>query len=756
MDSKWQPSVGGRHLGFLVGAAIAAAIALANPGRAEAGEYTINACQADADNFASSAFEDFATRGMRWRRACDPLGPGLRGLVTANVVRSGHIAQGAQSSFVLAAPPGTSFSRLRWSGHAQRRDCRYALQLFAERADGSDATIKNVRANHGCPHSELAQASSWPKPRAFDLGGATRIVQRVVCVGASSAEFCSGRGLNYMQTFTAEATVVDTSSPAVTVLADGPLARGEWVGGMQSVGYEASDNVGVRRAQAWLGGPSLANEARPCDYAQRVPCQNGTGRLQLDTRQVPEGSEPLHVSAEDAAGNSADSSQVTAHIDNAAPGTVPVAVEGGEGWRNRNAYAVGWANAPEPDRAPIVAAHYRLCRVGSGDCVADSRAGTALAGVSGLAVPAPGEWEFRLWREDAAGNQQPDNASVPVRFRFDPEPPQLGFENPSAADPTRVSVQVTDPISGLGGGGIEISRVGSGIWQSLGTTDENSHLIAHIDDAALPPGDYELRATAYDQAQNLASTAQTLDGRPMKLKLPLRVASSLRAGVVTTQKVWRTVRHGGKPHKVRHTVKRLVPRATFAFGQHVTLAGVVTDRDGRALGGVAVQVYSRKGEADESLVGTTTTGTEGRFKYPIDARASEAFRFVYGGTATRLPVDGGATVLVPGSSTFDVTRSRILNGQSVVFSGRVRGRPLPERGKLVELQVWLTDEWSTFRTIRTKGDGRWRLPYRFERTCGIQVYGFRARLPGEAVYPLESGHSRRLNVRVKGRQCSTG
>jgi hypothetical protein len=58
-----------------------------------------------------------------------------------------------------------------------------------------------------------AQASSWPKPRAFDLGGATRIVQRVVCVGASSAEFCSGRGLNYMQTFTAEATVVDTSSP---------------------------------------------------------------------------------------------------------------------------------------------------------------------------------------------------------------------------------------------------------------------------------------------------------------------------------------------------------------------------------------------------------------------------------------------------------------------------------------------------------------------------------------------------------------
>lgn len=64
--------------------ALAAALAItlvgfASPGRAKAGEFTIDACQADAGNFASGAFEDFATRGMRWRRACDPLGPGLRG-----------------------------------------------------------------------------------------------------------------------------------------------------------------------------------------------------------------------------------------------------------------------------------------------------------------------------------------------------------------------------------------------------------------------------------------------------------------------------------------------------------------------------------------------------------------------------------------------------------------------------------------------------------------------------------------------------
>jgi hypothetical protein len=127
-------------------AGILAVASLASPPRAAAGEFTIDACQTDAGNFASTAFENFATRGMHWRRACNPLGPGLRGLVTANVVSTGKVAHGAQSAFVLEAPPGTAFSRLRWSGHAQRRDCRYALQMYAVRPAGSDATIKNVRA----------------------------------------------------------------------------------------------------------------------------------------------------------------------------------------------------------------------------------------------------------------------------------------------------------------------------------------------------------------------------------------------------------------------------------------------------------------------------------------------------------------------------------------------------------------------------------------------------------------------------------
>jgi hypothetical protein len=44
--------------------------------RAAAGEFAVANCQADPLNLSNRAFDDFATRGMKIRRACDPEGPG--------------------------------------------------------------------------------------------------------------------------------------------------------------------------------------------------------------------------------------------------------------------------------------------------------------------------------------------------------------------------------------------------------------------------------------------------------------------------------------------------------------------------------------------------------------------------------------------------------------------------------------------------------------------------------------------------------
>jgi hypothetical protein len=732
-------------------------LALLPPGRAEAGEYTIATCQASGA-FESGAFEVFATRGMKWRRACNPLGPGLRGLVTANVARGGHVPVGAESGFVLEAPPETSFQRLRWSGYAHRRDCRYALQLYAVKPEGATVAIRDVRADHGCPgNAKEAQASSWPRPTSYELGGATRIVQRVICAGAPQAEFCSAKGQNYLQTFVAEATVVDPTPPSVSVVADGPLPRGEWVRGTQSVGFEASDNTGIRGVEAWVAGEEDGSASETCEYSQRVPCPDGSGLIQVDTTKLPEGTQQLHLAAEDASGNAGESAPVTVKIDNTAPAAVPIAVEGGEGWRSRDGFNVVWADPPEPDRAPITAATYRFCRVGGSECSTGTVGGEGVSAIPDLTVPAPGEWEARMWRTDAAGNVQPENASLPVRLRYDPEPPKIGFEDQDPSDPTRVSAAVSDAISGVAGGGIELSRAGSGIWQTLPTTLEaESHLVTRIDDAALPAGEYELRADASDRAGNLAATTERTDGQAERLTLPLRATTSLGAGVLERHTVRKTVRRHGKRHKVKHTVTELVAARTVGFGAGVRFEGSLTDGAGGSVAGATVLVYSHPPEEEETQVAILTTGAEGDFEYAEKAEQSAGLRFVYQGTATSLPTEAHAEVLVHGGSTLKVDKAHVLNGQSVLFSGRVEGRPLPAAGKLVELQVLLAEEWSTFETTRTGPDGAWSIRYPFRRSCGKEVFLFRPDVPGEAAWPLLPGTGPRVAVHVRGRPCSTG
>ena len=249
-----------RHIAF-VATVVGVALLVSRP--AAASEFTINACQADRAEFSTQAFDDFANRGMMWKRACDPEGPGLRGLVTANVVRAGRVARGARSYFVLNAPSGTRFARLSWSGQARRRDCRYALQVWAARPDGPSVAIKNVRANRGCPMTGHAQAAGWPGAHNYNIAGATKIIQRVLCVGSTKTPYCSARSLNYIRTFKAQATVVDVSPPGVTITRDNAFTRGEWVRGSQTVRYSALDNVGVRRSREGGRGGTRAGRGSP-------------------------------------------------------------------------------------------------------------------------------------------------------------------------------------------------------------------------------------------------------------------------------------------------------------------------------------------------------------------------------------------------------------------------------------------------------------------------------------------------------------
>ena len=116
-----------------------------------------------------------------------------------------------------------------------------------------------------------------------------------------------------------------------------------------------------------------------------------------------------------------------------------------------------------------------------------------------------------------------------------------------------------------------------------------------------------------------------------------------------------------------------------------------------------------------------------------------------------LPAAGQVSLTVPAAGSFKPSRRKLANGQRLVFAGRVHSLPVPATGKLIEVQVKQPNgPWTTFRTLRSDDQGRWRLPYRFTRIRCHTRLRLRANIPAEAGYPFAAGHSRVRRVLVRG------
>ncbi len=297
-----------------------------------------------------------------------------------------------------------------------------------------------------------------------------------------------------------------------------------------------------------------------------------------------DGTQALAVNATDAAGNVSRDGPITVRVDNTAPGAVAVDLDGGDAWRNTNDFDLSWTNAPEGDRAPISGAYTKICSSTGTACSTKGHPGGNISSLPNTTVPGPGEWQLRLWRQDAAGNQEPANASVPITLRFDPEPPELAFETSPSSDPTLISVAVTDKISGLAGGQIEIEQARFRYMASAEHTSvQGSRLVARVDDSLLPPGVYQVRATARDRASNQNSTDRRTNGQPMTVTLPLRITTTMKAGVVGERIVSRVIKRRGKRRRVRRRVETVRQQARVEYGEQVDIEGRLQNRDGQPI-----------------------------------------------------------------------------------------------------------------------------------------------------------------------------
>ena len=165
---------------------------------------------------------------------------------------------------------------------------------------------------------------------------------------------------------------------------------------------------------------------------------------------------------------------------------------------------------------------------------------------------------------------------------------------------------------------------------------------------------------------------------------------------------------------------------------------------------IAVATQPRSGGRLRRPCAWSTTDAAGRFSFAHRRGAIADLAIRYDGTRFTRPAIAEVRVLVRAPSSIAVDRRFALNGQAVSFRGRLTRGPIPDGGKLIDLQAFYRGRWRTFATPRTDSRGRWSYDYRFEATTGVVTYRFRARIRREAAYPYELGRSRVVRVTVRG------
>jgi hypothetical protein len=728
------------------------------PASANAGTYDVYACGGPA-GAVQRAFAPVADAQMEAYSICPPQSGVGTGIATKASSRGGLAAYGAGAYQVFTAPPGTSLEKVSFNVGAIRLVNYWSVGIVA--FDGDYNADGNLP--YGCYHGDDGCRVGTPtfslRVEAPLFGRSrfrfeTRCWNMAGCDVSASPFSPANRAL-----FSAANVVVRIQDGTLPSIAPhhGAVWSDGWHHGREEAWASLSDNAGIMSMRIYADGgllqsadfrdPSLPEWAQ-CDFTLPKPCKDFyPAGLPVDTAALADGEHTVRLEAVDAAGNVAAADHRML-VDNHAPAKAAgVTVEGGEDWHAANDFTVRWTN-PGAQVAPIAAAHYELCDVGNGgSCTRGTVAAAEIDGLSRLAVPAPGEYALCVWLEDAAGNQDPDRRSDPVRLRFDDEPPSVTFAASDPSHPTHVAALLADRGAGVADGGIEIRRDGESGWRDLRASLRGATLAAEVDDLALPDGLYEVRAHARDRAGNERTSDRRADGSTMQLRLPLRV----RTGVVLARRGLRNCRRRARGRPQRCRPASAGGRAIVLKRRRAKVAGSLLTALGDPIAHARLTVSEQVRTGGPARVVTRLeTDGRGRFSFVAVQGPSRTIRFDYAGTPLVKPATGELRMLVPAESSIRVDRRRVRNGDAVLFTGRLIGGRVPEGGKLIDLQAYYRGGWRTFATPRSDRRGRWAYRYRFGATRGVVRYRFRARIRREAAYPFELGYSRRVRVTVLG------
>ncbi|MCW3047304.1 MAG: Fibronectin type domain protein [Solirubrobacterales bacterium] len=500
----------------------------ASTDRALAGGVDLTACASDgAENLFD--FADWSGGSVYAGHAC-PANYSTQG-VMSRTTGAAAVANWTAAA-IFRAPLGTSIT-----------DIHGDINIVDDQVGASGWTAGLTDESgywfYGGPGNASGVYSSYGQwvPFDYNVGSLQQFALSAVCVWASCPSK-SGNPYAYVTMRNIRVHLVDFSVPDLTN-GRGQLwttnAASEWLSGVHSAGFDAGDNMGIKRAWIDIDGGLAKERVGGCDYHLRKPCDDYPTILDLDTAGLSDGYHTVTIKAQDAADN-VNALSHTFRVDNHAPdkpSTPTLAGAAASTWRTTNSFTVNYANPGTGGGSPNSSSDVQVCKVdpvtGNADesqCMTP-QSGAAPSGTNTFGVPTTGEFKARVRVHDALYTGAWSDWSP--RLRFDDtvpgqarEPHLNGWINNAEAQTFTIQppnpAQFAHPASGIAGYAVtkDGSTPGAAITDPAGATSET----ATVSLSGLPNGVNTIKARAISGA-GLPATNANVESQDVKIdRLP--------------------------------------------------------------------------------------------------------------------------------------------------------------------------------------------------------------------------------------------
>jgi hypothetical protein len=399
--------------------ALLAAFVAAAP--ASAGTYTVYSCGGPAGGY-NGLFRGQADGGMTAYPASCPAGPNRsnddNGLVARAVKQNGSTCWLCGAYLIMDAPGGAQIGEVRADVNMDRpysTSPYWSLDIVGFGIDGDRGINTNAATvwGSGAPSSFSQAFYAGPVDVAVNKPSVRFEARCGAPFYQSCATYAYSTSVAYFSAWNISVDVNDSTLPSISNV-DGELSKGGWLRGQQSITWNSSDNVGIRSARLWIDGEQVQSWSNGCDYTQIVPCSNlGGGAFAYDTDLLSDGSHSLTLDVTDTAGN-ANSWSRTIYTDHTAP--APPTVSRAATWQSTDSFSATVTNA-NGQAAPVTTITYEICDAQGANCGAAKTVNATQGGnggqtiLSGLTLPADGDYTVRAFEQDAAGNVSPSSLS---------------------------------------------------------------------------------------------------------------------------------------------------------------------------------------------------------------------------------------------------------------------------------------------------------------------------------------------------------